>query len=177
MAGELDCACPQVFLRVYALERVEVIKETEAMYGKSYKTITVETTVASAIEDAFSEISELATELRDWEESMSDNFSGTEKYQLVSEAADALEEHQELGVDLPDAISSTSIKVTQGVKKYKSDGALSRAARLGNAVLAMRGAQEHVTSLDDADNFQELADRLDELADAWDSIDIPTMYR
>lgn len=129
------------------------------MYGKSYKTIQVKTTIESAIDEAFSEFESLCEEMTEWRDNMEEKLSQTEKYQQVSDAADLLENVQRPD-GLPDAMDDSEIEVSIGVKKYKSDGGLSRAARHGNACNHLETAIEAITTFIDehADDEQEAED-------------------
>jgi hypothetical protein len=55
------------------------------------KYIECKTTVADALSDAMSIVTDLQSEMSDWRDSLEDKFSSTEKYERVSEAADSLE--------------------------------------------------------------------------------------
>lgn len=55
------------------------------------KYIECKTTVADALSDAGSIVTELHDEMSAWRDSLEDKFSSTEKYQMVSDAADTLE--------------------------------------------------------------------------------------
>lgn len=55
------------------------------------KYIECKTTVADALSDAGSIVTELQGEMDEWRSSLEDKFSSTEKYQMVSDAADSLE--------------------------------------------------------------------------------------
>lgn len=104
----------------------------------------------------------------------------------MEETADALEEHTDFEVELPDQLSELVIDIVVGVKKYKSDGLPSRAARLGNAAQHMRAVAEAAEAYEisgDGDKERELRDAIDEvgscaaeLADHWDALEIPGMY-
>jgi len=59
--------------------------------SKRHKSVAVVTSVEGILGDAPSEIDDLKEEMASWRDALEDKFSGTEKYERVSEAADTLE--------------------------------------------------------------------------------------
>lgn len=165
------------------------------MYGKSYKVITVEMTVEDAISYAFSDVEQLASEMRDWSDNMAENLKSGSKGEAVEECADQLEAHTELDSQPPESFASTKITVSHGVKRSKSASA-SRPARLGNAIQSLRAVQELADERageidpDDESKTEEerkaleeekveleaLSEAIEEVASEWEGIDIPGMY-
>lgn len=67
--------------------------------------------VRDAVADGFSEIACLAEEMRGWADNIEEKFSATQKYQDVSDCADALENVSESEpTDIPDELLNTEIE-------------------------------------------------------------------
>ena len=67
--------------------------------AKGRKIVTSQQSVEHAISAAYSDVSDLASEMREWADNLEEKFSGTEKYERVTEAADTLEQCEEPSID------------------------------------------------------------------------------
>lgn len=141
-----------------------------------FKTGEHKTTLADAISGAFSDVTDLASEMREWADNMEERLSHTEKYERVSECADTLEQNQ----DEPTVVNGLGdIEVTYSVMQHKQ---LPRWARLDNAKAAVQAcidalsddAVKDATKL--ADDCDSLADALQSALDEWEGVEFPGMY-
>ena len=121
----------------------------------------VEGTVEGFLEDAMSTVEELRDEMSEWRDNIEEGFSHTEKYERVSEAADALE------VEAPEAPSSAEeVKCNTTIDTRRSAG--SRTARLANALnllYAARDAAENHKGLLESEQSEEQGGENDDLGD------------
>lgn len=106
------------------------------------KTMTVE----EAISMGYSTISELGEEMRDWADNLEEKFSATAKYEQVSEAADALQEHEEFPDEVPEALNA--LKVTFHIYTKRKE---SRSMRRSNATAALQAVRDVLEELEDED--------------------------
>lgn len=121
--------------------------------------------IRGAIEGFYSDIEELASEMGEWRDNLEEKFSQTEKYSLVSECADSLENITDNG-DAPDVISEgdtpeDEVTYTHG-KKSSSKSPYPRWLRRDNAVNMVRAAIDAIdarisnleTSLEELDSTE-----------------------
>jgi hypothetical protein len=137
----------------------------------------INTTVGAAAPDALSEFETLGTEMRDWYDSMPEQFQSGDKGNAVEEAASTLE-NIPLDIDVPAAISELPVQYTERQDKT------SRAARRDYAVMllsmAISAAQEWYddeanakhAEYDDVGTFIEEAQQAQEEAEG---VDFPGM--
>jgi hypothetical protein len=66
--------------------------------------------IADIVSEAFGELQSLGEEMREWADNIEEKFSDTQKFQTVSDAAEALENLSE--PDIPEAMNGIQITVT-----------------------------------------------------------------
>lgn len=149
--------------------------------SKSYRAVTVEQPMSSAVEGAINDLMELAQELRSWSDNMQEsNLRESEKAQLVSEAADTLEQIEE--VDIPECLDELKVSYTimrHVNKKYPG----SREVRCSNAAAALSAAASAIASWlenhdehEDRDEVDTLQEQLDKWGSECEGLTIPGMY-
>jgi len=169
------------------------------MARKKFKTVDHASPIDGIIDDAESGREELASELREWADNMEERMSHTEKYEQVSEAADALE-NVSFDIEVPDCLEGVEVEYASH-SPYGRRGP-SRPMRRDNIVEALRAAQSKAESVqqekedekqgmvedDDAsegglerldDEIEALQQFYDELEDAiseLESVEFPGMY-
>ena len=136
-------------------------------------------TVAGMIEDGILDLQELAAEMRQWADNLEENFSHTEKYQSVGDAADTLEDVEK--VEVPAFLSELNATAVLDTRKRPS-----RSTRRYNAVARLQAALEAVARVegcpqihmtdDQRDELDQLMDSLHETIDAAESVEFPGMY-
>jgi hypothetical protein len=138
-----------------------------------FKQVIESTTVVGAYETARSEIESLKEEIESWRDNIEESFGETEKFEQVSECADALEALVE---NLPDETSiefgDYPLEVSQMRAPPSRRGGLPRWARLSNALVmleACKGAAESVL-----ESTQEFLDELESVE--GDGIEFPSMF-
>lgn len=134
-----------------------------------YKSETISTTASTALSDARAEIESLQEEMSEWRDNMEEYFSETDKFQRVSDAADALEELLNgIPEDVPDAISELNVSFSN----YKAGRrGIPRWARLSNAMSAIEAVRETVEeAINDLQSF------VDECEADGSDIDFPSMF-
>lgn len=153
--------------------------------SKSYKSVPVETTVAAAIGDAFSEFQSLAEEMREGYDNMEGgNLGHTDKCQRYGEAADELENHTD-EPDVPEFLAKLVVKTTE-LRPTRKGRAPGRSTRLSNAQSLLQAARDVVSewgSQDDEESeeaesqkkaAEQLVSDLDEHCDF--DVDFPGMF-
>lgn len=122
--------------------------------------------IASAIENGYGELRELRDEMTSWRDNLEERLSHTEKYERVSEVADALDSVADNEHDVPDGLDSITALVNQGRKSSKKSP-YPRWLRLENACNSIIAAAEAL------DNFAgELDDSLEQLNAAIETPDL-----
>lgn len=137
----------------------------------AYKPKPIKTTVSGALQDAFSEISALAEEMREAEGNMSGaNMEHMPKYEVISTAADELENHTECP-DIPDGLADLEVTSVEMVNKDKRKGP-SRDVRLSNACALISDAKAVLEEFDpEADLETSDSDaKVDEKEDAAEAL-------
>lgn len=104
--------------------------------ARKRKTTTTNSTVGSAVAEAFSEIDSLKEELQSWYDNLPENFQNGDKGQRLQEAIDQLESTSE--PDCPDAVEDRGVSYTQTL------GRTSRSARRDDACCMIEAAEESV---------------------------------
>lgn len=146
------------------------------MTGKTYRSEQVSMTLEEAIHSAYSDLSSLGDEMREWADNLdAGNLGATEKYQNVSDTADALEnitgeEPSEIIAEL----TALPLTWTEDRKRGKLAGQESRAVRCSNAVAALQAAIDALREKVEA--IEELASTLEEAVDNAQGVDFPGMY-
>jgi hypothetical protein len=110
-----------------------------------YKQEIIKTTAENAISSFYSEIEELAGEVREVVDNAPEGLAESSRIQTMGEAADTLEECQE--PDAPKGLwdaFSTEISVSLQVRGGKKRGSESRAVRCSNAASQAQSAIEAV---------------------------------
>jgi hypothetical protein len=134
--------------------------------GKRTKTVTHTGTISGCIDDARSAVEELKDEMESWRDNMEEKLGHTEKYERVSECADALDSMlNELEPDVPEWLQEVEVTYTEETSKR----GLSRAARLGNAVSMLEAVTSYLEN--DEDKLKELAEKANEGKEGDDKID------
>ena len=144
--------------------------------------------IADALENAFGELEQLASEMRDWYEGMPENFQNGDKGEQVNEAADNLEQIQ--SIDLPDWLDDAELgdgsenPSRASVEVWPLPRRASRADRRDYAVSLLQGVKDHVDTLlydkgekwehkDDAESF---VSELDDAIGYAEDVSFPGMY-
>lgn len=139
-------------------------------------------TIAEAITYAFSDVQQLADEMRSWADNMEEKLSHTEKYDRVSECADTLEGCEEPTVET----NLEALEVTYPVTNYGKRNP-SRAARCGDAVAVLQAIVERLNEIEEPeategaerelfDNADTLRDELENTIGELESVEFPGMY-
>ena len=160
------------------------------MYGKAYKSIIEAMTVRDAIDSAIADAQEIAEELSNWLETLSEHAGDASvlKAKRLKITAETLSAIEELKSELPDGFEELSIAVEQGVKRWQGSGAPSRIARVGNAAQRLRAVQrlcekriaeimEAEESFEEYDQLSNLSRELEEIASGWEEAYIPTVRK
>ena len=129
----------------------------DGLVGGSLKLFTEEGTVEAMLKDVTSDLEMLRDEMREWEENTADNFSGTSKYEEVSEAADELDSAcDELGgvEDLPDAVLALTVKASYQMPS-RSAGRSWRASAIGSKLRAIADVIREHDRPEEADQLGE----------------------
>lgn len=144
------------------------------------KTLLREATIADAVSDAMSEIQCLRDEIAEWADNMeSHNMEHLSKYEEVSEARDALEEVADDEPDVPELPDGFSDQLSWSTFRKRRP---SRADRAGDASMTLEAVAEHIEKQigdregDWTEEWQELADRCREIAEAVGNVSFPGMY-
>lgn len=151
------------------------------------KTIEHKATIAGAIGNAISEVENLRDEMTEWKDNLEEKFSATEKYERVSEAADALEDVCNTSLEIPELPKGMLDEVTWNTYKKSKK---SRRDRAGDAQLALQAAIEHVNNFIDEhdddedecykdsslDDWKLLVETLEEVNDNLDGVEFPGAF-
>lgn len=153
---------------------------------KNYKITDHSGTIDGVIEDARSDLEELASEIRDWADNMESGGLGhTEKYEQVAECADALE-CVDLDLNVPECLEGFEVKYQN--KRPYGRKAMSRAMRCENlqSMLDAVTARAEEFADDDEDEsdeaeeqrqeVREFAESISEAVANLEMIDFPGMY-
>ncbi len=168
----------------------------------SYKNVQCRGQLDGVVADAFSQLTELGEEMRSWCDNMEEKFSSTSRYQMASDAADALENLSEVDVsDLEEKLRIAEVEYSESQPSSKRKSP-SRATRLSNAagmlhaaaayiedwIVDLEGMQKELDheaenyseQFDDLDNrICECQDKLTELQDAAseaENVEFPGMF-
>lgn len=132
------------------------------------------------MQEAFSEITTLAEEMRSWADGMEEKFSSTSKFETVSASADTLE-----GIDEPDVtVTALNDHKLQWQDPTPRRRGFSRSARAANAVDMLRTVEDKLRDLveelpeDDPqhDAADALADEVQTAADELEGVEFPGMF-
>jgi ABC-type transporter Mla subunit MlaD len=142
----------------------------------------VETNLADAISEAFSNMNDLSSECRDVCDNMPDSLQGGARYEALDNSASELEKDEP---DFPDALQELKVTVVRPTKMRQQ----SRRARAEEAEGILRNSIDVIQEwIDNAPNTgvdttdareeaaQELRDACEELADAIGNCEFPGMY-
>ena len=133
-----------------------------------YPTQSRTATISSAFDEAKMEIESLQEEMEEWRENIEEHFSETDKYQRVSDAADALQELVDNLPEEPERFGDMEISWTE----MRSKRGLPRWARLSNALGVFESIKDALEGV--IEEIQDTVNGLDEL-DGID-IDFPSMF-
>lgn len=132
------------------------------------------------ISEAFSEVQQLAEEMRNWADNMEEKFSTTQKYEDVNNAADTLE-----GLDEPttDITALNDHKLSWQDPKPRRRG-YSRADRCGQACAMLQSAEDKLREIveevpeDDPqhDAAAGLADEVQNAISELEGVEFPGMF-
>lgn len=151
------------------------------MARKKKQPVVIELSLETALDDAFSEVENLADEMRSWYDNMPENLQQGDKGCRVDEAASALENVQRL--ELPECLNSER-KISVG----RIDGRkTSRAARLSEAVnlleLVKADAEQFVHDEleegdedNEADEVNSFVNELQQAIDELEGVEFPGMF-
>lgn len=138
-----------------------------------------EVSVVDAVSEAFCELQSLGEEMRSWADAMEEKLSHNDKYERVSEAADALENISE--PDYPDTLAVIKVKVQdpRPVRRVPS-----RADRCSFACSILEGCRDALEEFkNDTKNSETARDEADtllgavsETIDNAESVEFPGMY-
>ena len=136
-------------------------------------------TVEAAISEAFSDLEELANEMREWADNLEEHFSGQEKTERVAEVADTLENLSAPDIDA--ALADISVTITDLKRRSRP---YSRADRRSQAVYVIETCIQALNEFrDDESISEEIAAKADDLSgelenakDEADMLDFPGMY-
>lgn len=147
---------------------------------------TRETTIEEAVQDAISEVESLRDEMNEWRDNIEERFGGTEKYERVSEAADQLDNVQE--IDIPESLREMKVTVVSQRKSSKKSP-YPRWLRLQNAIEALgavRSLLEEGTEnslieddqkkIDLTDDVEQLMTDVGDAIDNLEGVEFPTMF-
>ena len=169
---------PESGKRRRAIARYNVVEDLPsqqeyiALRDKFYQT-----TLEGIVSDAYSEIDELASEMREWHDGMGENLQCSSNGEAVGEAADALENCQDQP-DIPESIEDLELTFLPCLK------ITSRAARASEAASMLRDAASRIEghiessslSQEDEDDFQGIVDHMVNHADELETVSFPGMY-
>lgn len=130
-------------------------------------------TLADAVSEAYGEITALAEEMRSWADNMEERLSHTEKYERVSEAADALEAMSE--PDIPDGLGDKECDILTDHGKRRNRPP-SRADRASAAATNLDNAMAVLDELEDNDEAEQLRSDLENIKDELEGVEFPGMY-
>lgn len=114
---------------------------------KTCKTFERSCSIEAAILDGLAQIEELQTEMSEWASNLEEKLSHTDKYQMVSDAADMLDSI-EFSPDIPEIIPETRMVSYSEDVAYKGKS-LSRASRLANAIGMIQAGVDGIEGLMD----------------------------
>jgi len=136
---------------------------------KSYKFELIEGTPSSLVEDAVSEIEELASEIKDWKSKMEGtNLEGSDKYQTLDNAHSELSEVSNNIEEWPHDDVRVTCYISVPKRKKRSP---SRAVRLENANAKINAVKEFYENLDG--DYSEITDALEAMVK---EVEFPGMY-
>lgn len=165
---------------------VDVTPEPKRKRAKREAPPPRQSTVSDAVADAFSEFEALAEEMGQWRDNIEEKFSATEKFERVSEAADALENLRQ--PETGDEADNLAVTIQDPPRTRKGP---SRSDRRDQAVMLLELALDAIASkLIDLENdrehdqvvnaaMSELEDLRDEIEDAKseaENIEFPGMF-
>jgi hypothetical protein len=145
----------------------------------------IKLSIADAVSGAYSSLTDLGQELRDWADNIEEKFGSTDKYSRLDEAASTLEGLNEPTV--PETLEKIEVEIMEA--PYKRRG-LSRPARRDQAVYELeavvqdlqelidekadpKGDAELDTLLDDAET---LINEIEDLKSEAEQVEFPGMY-
>lgn len=146
-------------------------------------------TITNALSTGFSELQSLRDELMEWKDNIEEKFGQTDKFERVSECADALDEIADCEDEcVPPVHTEDTVDWVEQKKKSKKSP-YPRWLRLQNAVNALEAVKATLETLvevdDDEDEnpedetrmeIQACIDKLDEIIDAANSVEFPGMF-
>lgn len=136
---------------------------------KSYKTVPVEGSPSSFVENAVSEIQDLANEVDEWKSGLeSTNLSTSEKYQMLETAYDELSSVDNTIEEFPHDETKLTCYVSVPKRKKRSP---SRSARLENANAKLAAVKEFYENLDG--DYSEIVEALEDMIK---EVEFPRMY-
>lgn len=132
--------------------------------------------VGDAISEAFGELTGLGEEMRSWADSLEEKFSSTEKYERVTEAADALENLSE--PDIPDSVKNLEVTFVDPPQRRRGYSRADRCAQACYILEQCIGVLDEFVGEDDeklADAI-ELKDAIEQAKDEAEGVEFPGMY-
>lgn len=137
----------------------------------------VKCTVADAISNGFTDLSDLADEMSEWRDNMEEKLSNTSKYQEVSDCVDQLDNcRDDPTSDLPEALSSLPVTYSVGSKRKEP-----RWLRRDNAVAAIQAAKDALEEFETEDSdlkesAEDAASKLENAIGEAEAAEFPGMY-
>jgi hypothetical protein len=130
--------------------------------------------------EAYSEIEELAQEMRDWSDNIETNFGGTTKYEEVSAAADELENIEEPSVNLT-AINDHKIMFQDPTPRRRPKSRATRAGDIASKLIAVEdGLRDYIEKTPEADPARDeaegLADEIENDRNDLENVSFPGMF-
>lgn len=140
--------------------------------------------LSDAVNEAYSELESLATEMREAFDNMPEGLQGSDKGQAREAAADDLEGISEPDVPKSLDVETNVVKWTVPARSPSQERRLSRATRRDDAVQTLTAVNDYLEKLQEDsarsdEEKQEAADFVDELLSAIETaegVEFPGMY-
>ena len=130
------------------------------------------TTVGELVDNAFDDIESLASEMRDWYDSMPEQFQNADKGYVVEDCANTLEGISR--VEVPECLMTQELVYLPSIHFIGS-----RSARLSDAIDRLQAVVNHLEAIENHPKMDEIKSLLHELeveVGNAEGIDFPGMY-
>jgi hypothetical protein len=149
-------------------------EEDEPKLGRKIKFIEYETTIATAVEGAFADLTELADECREIVENASEGLQQTNSVQTFDMSANELENLE--APEVPAGLGEMPVKYSLPKRRYTS-----RAARASDAATVLESCVSALENIPEGDDrraeAQALIGDLQNAIDTIESCEFPGMYQ